>query len=150
MHSFTLLDEDPRDIKDELMPLLEASWATMKGSYPYTQLKPNFDVYLGLLDAHMLKLFTARFDGGLVGFALVLLTTHPHHEDDLVGTLDTIFVQPNFRSRGTADRLLQFVEHTLRTLNVRTIVIASRDDLHERWLKFKGYQRAETVLERRL
>lgn len=148
--SLILMEENPRDIKDELMPLLEASWETIKSSYPYSQLKPDFDMYLRLLDADMLKMFTARFDGALIGYALVLLTTHPHRADELVGTIDTIFVLPNFRSRGTADRLLHFVEHTLRMLSVCSIAIASRDDRHERWLKFMGYQHVETILERRL
>lgn len=148
--SLTLAEENARDIKEELTPLLEASWESIRDDYPFSRLAPNFDAYMTLLDAGMLKLFTARFDELLIGYALVILTTHPHREDDVVATVDTIFVQPNFRSRGTADSLLRFVERTLRALNVCSLVIASRDERFERWLKFEGYQRAETILERRL
>lgn len=142
--------EKARDLKDEIQPLLAENWKDVQGGYPDSTLGPKYEFYFGLEDAGALRIFTARVDGRLAGYAIVFLTTHPHREDDLVGSIDSLFVLREFRHSESAKRLLHFAEETLRVLGVYSLTMVARYKRLERWLGMAGYTQVETVWERRL
>ena len=142
--------EDARVIKDEIAVILEENWRAVGHAYPDSKLRPDIDLYLTLAGHGVLKLFTVRVAKQIVGYAAVLLSRHPHRMDDLVATIDSIFVLPDFRGGGVAARLLQRIENDLRALGVSLLAIGARDDRFERWLRLAHYARVETVWERRL
>lgn len=148
--SFTFSIEKARDIKDEIQPLLVENWKEVQAGYPNSKLQPRYDLYYGLEDAGALRIIVSRMDGILVGYVVVILTTHPHREADLVGAIDTVYVLPEFRFAGSAAKMLHFVEDTMRDQGVYSLTMVARDKKVERWAGIIGYRQVETVWERRL
>jgi GNAT superfamily N-acetyltransferase len=139
-----------RNVQSEIAPIVEESWKELKDSYSSSKLRPDVALYMRLEEQGLLKVFTARHDDMLVGYALVLVMAHPHRTDDLVGAVDTIFVLPEFRFGGTASRFLHYVEAQLKLMGVCLLSIVSRDARIARWLQFSAYKPVEQVYERRL
>ena len=150
MHNLRFAMESARDVAAEMEPLIRENWKTVESSYISSKLQPDIDLYLSLAEKDALKVFTARKNEFLVGYALVLIMRHPHRIGDLVGAVDTIFVMPEFRGGGSASALLRFVESQLKGLGVCLLSIIARDARIERWLKFADYRQVEKVFERRL
>ena len=148
--SLTFSVAKARDIKDEIQPLIVENWRDVQAGYPDSKLQPRYDFYYDLEDAGALLIIVARMDGILVGYAIVILTAHPHRSADLVGSIDTVYVLPEFRFAGSAARLLHFAETTLRDQGVYSLTMVARTKLVERWAGIIGYRQVETVWERRL
>jgi hypothetical protein len=142
--------ESAADLEHEIAPLVTENWRSVEASYSSSKLRPNVALYVSLSDQGILKLFTARHDALLVGYALVLVMQHPHRVDDMVGAVDTIFILPEFRFGGTASSFLHYVETQLKLLGVILVSITVRDARVERWLRFSSYRPVEQVFERRL
>ena len=142
--------ETAHAVRDEIVPLLAENWKAVRDSYPESKLRPNFALYLALEDNDTLRVFTARMNGILVGYVVVVLVQHPHRIDDRVGTVDTMFILPEFRFGGTALRLLRFVEKTLKDNGTCSLTMVAHSQLIERWLRQVGYRQTETVWERAL
>jgi GNAT superfamily N-acetyltransferase len=56
------------------------------------------------------KLFIAREDDRLIGFALYVMQHHLHHADQYVAHCTMIGVRPEFRNQGIGRSLIEFAE----------------------------------------
>lgn len=142
--------EHLRDLEQEAAPLLARNWSEVADSYPGSALKPDWDTYRLLEDSGALRIVTARVDGKLVGYAAVLVHTHPHRVDDRVGTVDSLFVLPEYRSFGTAAGLLEEAQKQLKEDGVASLAIAARSPKVARWLDMSHFRKVETIYERSL
>ena len=151
MPEITFDEERADSIRHEIEPLLKENWSAVSVSYPTSRLKPDFDLYLLLAEQGAIRIFAARSDGALVGYAVVLVNAHPHRVDDIVGTIDTVFVLPEFRAGGTAGKLFRLIEGRLKTDGVLSLTAVARDKHFADWLRIAaGYEQVETVWERTL
>lgn len=134
----------------EIAPLLRGAWAEANSSLPYP-LAPNMDLYCELEERNILRIFRARADGALVGYAIIFIAPRPHNRERLVGVLDVIYVAPEHRRQGVALGLLTFAESALKAEGIATLSIGARDDRFARWLRMTGgYRYAETIYEKEL
>lgn len=144
----TFASEQAAAVRPEIYPLLQENWKEVTESYPDSVLKPNFEFYLAL--GERLRLFTARVDGMLVGYVVVMVIQHPHRTNDTVGAIDTMYVLPVYRTSGRPKSLLRFAEDSLRDEGVKYLTFSVRTSPHERWLRGLGYRHTETIMERKL
>jgi GNAT superfamily N-acetyltransferase len=151
MLDFTFTVEPVAAVEQEIQPLLQEHWALISSEYSRSTLRPNVDMYRQFDDAGALRLFCVRANGYLVGYATVFIAPHPHRADELAGTMDTFYVQRDFRSGGTAAAFLGYIEKVLRTAHVATVGLAVRDPLVARWFRVAGqFKPVETIMERSL
>jgi len=144
----TFQHERAAPILDELTPVLAESWRTVQPGYPNSKLKPDVSMYLELDASGVLRVITMRVDDILVGFALLLVMTHPHRMDDTIATVDTLFIMPAHRNDAAAVLFLRFMEHWLRERKTYSLTVAARDSRFARWLQMAGYSGVETILEK--
>lgn len=106
----------------------------------------DVDLYRKMEDASILKIFTARFDGVLVGYMVVILTPDIHARGEFIVADDGFFMHKDFRGNGYGVGLLEFSENCLRQdghkrFHISTMAKKPIDDL----LVAKGY----TLIERK-
>lgn len=113
----------------ELEELFPAHYEEM--ALDKNKVKPQADVerYIGLEEAGMLHLVTARVNEKLVGYFVWFVLGHIHYRDSgLMGYVDMYFVVPEYRN-GIGGKLLIFSEHTLRDKGVRKLYLSTK--LHQ-------------------
>ena len=106
---------------EEFLPLAERHWEEV--GHDGWKCNPSKQFYFGLEEAGDLVMVTARDEGVLVGYVIVLVTTHPH-SGEILASVDGIYVMPSHRGGGLSAPLLECVEDvgsfigaTLLTIN---------------------------------
>jgi GNAT superfamily N-acetyltransferase len=151
MHTeFAFSIEAAQTLIPEIEPLVQENWESVARDYPMSRLNPNFGFYVALQESGQLRVFTSRQDGVLVGYALVYIIAHPHRADDLVATIETIFIKKHARSSGHAANFLAHIEDELRMMGAVMLSLGSRNERYDRWIRMRGYHLAERVWERSL
>jgi hypothetical protein len=79
--------------KDDAAILLEQHWEEIALNKGAIKLNPDWDTYFDLEDKGNLKIFTAREDGKLVGYFVVLCRHHLHYKDHLFAFNDVLYLQ---------------------------------------------------------
>jgi len=107
----------------------------------------------------VLRIYTARDDGALVGYALfVFIWKHPHYRTISLASNDILWVKPDSRGAGIASGLADFFEKDIQNLFLR-FALSGRGIVHIRaktkhaalskMLEARGYQsdeRGHTIL----
>jgi GNAT superfamily N-acetyltransferase len=141
---------DIKTLAPRIAPLLQAAWTEANSALPYG-LSPNMDMYCEMEERNILRLFVARVEGVLVGYAIAFIAPRPHNTERLVGVVDVIYVDLDHRRRGVAHGLLTFAENALRAEGIHTLSLGARDERFARWLRISGgYKYAETIYEKEL
>lgn len=150
MPEYNFQVEPAQDLVHEIDPLLHEGWSTVKDDYPTSRFNPNYAFYVAAQQAGSLRIFTSRAKGKLVGYALVYLIVHPHRADDIVASVETLFIRPSARGAGHAQNFLGYIENELRMIGASWLCCLSRDQRYDRWLAMRGYRPSERVWERSL
>jgi hypothetical protein len=151
MLELTFSAETLYQVEEEIQPLLLENWGVVAVCYPESTFAPSMQVYRDLDAAGRLGIFTVRYEGRLVGHAIVFHVNPPHRSLELVGVVDAFFIQEAYRKGGSALAFLRYVEESLAELGLQALYFGSRDPLVCRWMKsIARYDPAESVFERRL
>lgn len=124
-------------VKQEIQPLIEEHWELVALNKGSIKLNPDWKQY-ALLDAQgVLKIFTARDNGSLVGYFILLVNNSLHYKDHIFAVCDIIFVTPSARAGATGYNLLKYaenwcVENNVSLMNINTKVHIPFDKLLER------------------
>lgn len=112
--------------KEDMKPLLDKHWAETEPNQDTIKLDPDWKHYSALDSAGILRIFTARNNGDLVGYCVVMISKSIHHKDHLFASTDVIYVKPEFRKSTLGADLLKFSEAhckesgaSLMTLNMK-------------------------------
>ena len=121
-------------VKEDMKPLLEKHWEAVALNQGKIKLNPDWERYAELDASNVLRIFTARKDGKLVGYCVVLVSTSLHYKDHKFAINDVVFVLPEYRSGATGYHLIKTVEdHCLEDgvslLNINTKVHVPFDNL---------------------
>ena len=114
------------NVKAELIPLLEKHWELVALNQGEIKLNPNWKEYANLDAAGILRIFTARDDGKLVGYFVLMLSESIHYKDHLFATNDVIFVLPDSRAGATGYKLIKFAEEHCRESGVSLMMINTK------------------------
>lgn len=139
-----------RDIWDEVQPLLRAHWAEIT-FFPDVPIDPRRDVYETMDDAGVLRIFTVRHRGKLVGYVDYIVNPHMHYQSLRIAGQDLLFLLPEYRSGGVGGGLLAFSEQMLKKEGVHAVTQHVKKALDfSPLLLATGYAEMETTYVKRL
>lgn len=134
------------EVVGEIGPLLEAHYAEVAAP---GRMNPDHDAYAGLAQNGVLRIYTARRNAELVGYATFILAASNLHNRGLkYASVDMLYVAPG--SRGlTGTRLMRYAERELKGEGIQLIslVVPKKNDwmpLAERW----GYEAEGTSMHK--
>jgi len=133
--------------EQEVTPLAELEWE--ESGHPTETLVIDWDSYFALEEVGRLKFFTARKDGLLIGYFVVIITSPLTTKGELVGSYDAVYVHKDYRKSTVTRRLFKFVEACMKEDGIyRLIASSSSKNPIGRFLNRLGYKEIETKYER--
>jgi len=99
------------DAWDEALPLMLANHDET-GALPGCDFAPDREKFEKIDELGMIRAFTARINGVLVGYAVFIVSPHLHYRDLVWGVQDVVFVLPAHRGRA-AIRFLRWQDEEL-------------------------------------
>lgn len=135
------------DVIGEIQPLLHEDWNEIGDEH--LPLNVDFDTYADLEDAGLLRIFTARIKGELVGYFVVIFTPSLHSKGKLLAINDTIFVSKTHRNKMIGPRLFRFAEKCIKEdgHDRLYIVATEKHGIGDNLLRM-GYKKIETRYEK--
>lgn len=139
--------EDVRDLWSDLWPLLREHYKRV-AHYEDIPLNPSVEQYNALQDVGMLRCYTAREDGELIGYAVFFVRPHIHYADSLMAAQDVLF-----HKRGALGLrgLVKFADQQLRGEGVQLVshhIKAAHD--FGAILERQGYELMDLIYVKRL
>lgn len=114
-------------VKPDLIPLLDNHWKETEPNKDTILLDPDWREYARLDQQNILHIFTAKDEGKLIGYCVVMISRSIHHKDHVFASTDVIYVKPEYRKTSTGSDLISFAEKhckqngvSLMTLNMKT------------------------------
>lgn len=141
--------ESVSKIKHELEPIIKLHWEQIALNQEKIKLNPDWNQYFAVEKLGMLKLFTVRDNGELVGYFCVIMNRGLHYADHVFAACDVIYVKPDKRAGLTGYRLIKYAETELKKLGVSVLAINTKvhmpfDSLMDRM----GYSNTERLYQK--
>ncbi len=139
-------EETVEEIIPDIKPLLEDHWEEVAINQDKIKLNPDFEAYKALGSSGKAKFYSARVDGELVGYFVVIVNKHIHYSDHIFAYNDVIYIKDELRDSGVGKRLIQFAEDMLKQDGVSVLVINTK--VHQPFdglMRHIGYTLAERV-----
>ena len=74
----------------------------------------DFDLYRKVEEVGRLRIFTAREEGRMVGYLICILMHSQQRKSLRMAHEEAFYVDPDFRRNGTATKLMEFAEESLK------------------------------------
>lgn len=118
---------------------------------PYP-INPDWDQYKAIEGAGLLLVITARDDGKLAGYFVVIISPNITCAGEKMAFGATLYLKKEYRSGTFAGlKLIRMAEQKAQEYNCATIMISSPAiQPIDKFLKRKGYSETETLFSRRL
>lgn len=142
----TYQQESIASYRQEAEALLELHWEEIALNKHAIKLNPDWDAYYQLEDTGHLKIFTARSDGKLVGYFVVICRNHLHYKDDVFAFNDVLYLHKDYRKGLAGAKLMKFAEKCLKEDGISVLVVnTKRHKPFDILLSWLGYKHAENV-----
>jgi GNAT superfamily N-acetyltransferase len=133
--------------EQEVTPLAELEWE--ESGHPTHTLVIDWDSYFALEKMGRLKFFTARKEGLLVGYFVVIITSPFTTKGELVGCYEAVYVHKDYRKSMVARRMFKFVEDCMKEDGIyRVVASSSAKNPIGNFLNRMGYDEVETKYEK--
>lgn len=140
---------------------LEDAWPDMEAlfrahyeeiaHYKDIALAPNAAAYRKLASRGVMRAYTVRDAGDLVGYAVFLVRRNPHYWGSLQAIQDVLYLEPAYRRGMTGVRLLRHAEERLRAEGVQVVYHhVKRTNRMGELLERLGYEHVDQVYAKRL
>lgn len=113
------------DAIHEALPLLKKNWEETGDGGDF---EPNFDQYFAMERAGVIKFFSARRDGALIGYLSIFVTPELHCTRRKTAISDAFWVHPLEREGWVGYKLLSLCEEGLREFGVSRIDLMPKID----------------------
>lgn len=110
----------------EMRALIEDHWREIALNQERIKLNPDWEAYAELDASGVMKIFTARDDGALVGYFVVFCRRHIHYVDHIFAHNDIIYLRPEYRRGMVGARLIKFAEKCLADDGVSVLLINTK------------------------
>lgn len=114
------------DVQEELQEHIHNHYEEVAGWKDKVKLNPDYDSYNTLSDAGILQVYTARCEGVLVGYNIMITHTNLHYSDHLYAVNDIIYVAPEHRVKGLGGELIKYSEEELSLEGVSVIIMNTK------------------------
>ena len=138
------------DVMAEAVPLLMEQ-KTELAAYQDIEFNPDWERYTRAEKEGFLRVYTAREDERLIGYAVFFVDRNMHYQDSLQAKQDVFYVEQDRRGAAVGSALIQYSEQHLKLEGVQ--VIHHHAKLHTAFgvlLERSGYVKLETILSKRL
>jgi len=126
MNDYQLQLEYVSDVMEEIEPLLEQHWDEVAVHKDKIKLSVDWDTYHSLEKTGDIGLYTARHQGDLVGYFVVICKHHLHYKDHIYAVSDVVFVHPDHRKTKLGYSLLKYAEDDLKGRGVSVLVVNTK------------------------
>jgi len=140
--------ETVRDTYEEAKPLLVEHYLEI-AHYQDIPLEPDYASYASLEDAGITRVYTARNEGELIGYAVFFVRKNIHYSSSLQAIQDIIYIHPKYRGQG--GRFIVWCDAQLKAEGVQ--VVYHHVKASHNWgplLERIGYQLIDHIYGRRL
>jgi L-amino acid N-acyltransferase YncA len=140
--------EPVTEVWDEAVSLTQANHGET-GVLDEGPFDPQAESYVNLDTTGLLRLFTMRDEGVLVGYQVFIVSPHLHYPSMLWASQDVVYVAPRCRGRA-AVRFMRWVDEQLKNEGAHVILrhVSRKLDFH-RTLERMGYYEQEVAYVRR-
>ena len=138
------------DLVKELCFLTKLSWKEAACA-PDSNYDPDWEKYTQLNEMNLLRLFTVRQDGSLVGYITFIVSPTLHSKNTIHALHDSMFILKLNRKNGTAKDLISYAEGKLKLDGVHTMVMTVM--IHRDFsvtLKNLGFKQSESSFLKRI
>lgn len=141
--------ENIANVRREIEPLLEQHYKEIALNKDIIKLNPDWRAYAQLDAINGLRIYTARKDGKLMGYFVVIVSRSLHYKDHLFANNDVIFLTKTARKGLTGVKLVKYAIESLKAegvtkLHVNTKMHQPFDPIMERL----GFEEIETVFSK--
>lgn len=135
---------------EEMMPLVERHYDELSRDKDIP-LDPRHDRYKQLDENELIKLYTLRESGELIGYAIFLIGHNLHYQSSYQAVQDVIFIVPERRG-GPGAKFIAWCDEQLQSLGVQKVVHHVKEDICDfgPLLMSMGYIKTDILYSRRL
>lgn len=132
----------------EIYPLFMEHWHEI-AHYKDIPLDPDVELYHRMDSMGMMRVFTAREEGKLVGYSVYFVRSNPHYKSSIQANQDVLFIQKD--KRGFGRDFIKWCDEQLKNEGVQ-IVHHHVKKAHDfgPMLKRMGYELVDLIYARRL
>tara|TARA_R100001198_G_scaffold95706_2_gene82591 strand:+ start:48 stop:494 length:447 start_codon:yes stop_codon:yes gene_type:complete len=111
----------------------------------------DWESYFILEQQGKLKFFTARKEGLMIGYFLVVVVAPLTTKGELMGLYDAVYVHKDYRKSTVGKRLFKFVETCIKDDGISKVIASSSNkNPIGNFLSRMGYREVETKYEKEL
>ena len=133
-------------VKDDALYLLDLHYNEIALNQNKIKLNPDWDVYKELEQEGKLKIFTARDNGTLVGYFVVVVGVNMHYKDHTFACNDVIYLHKDYRKGFAGIKLIKFAKKCLTEDGVSVLTINTKvHQPFDRVLERLGFKLIERV-----
>lgn len=141
--------ENLAKVRREIEPLLMEHWNEIALNKDIIKLNPDWREYARLDELNALRIYTARKDGELMGYFVIMVSRSLHYKDHLFANNDIVFLTKPARKGLTGLKLVKFAIESLKAEGVTKLHINTKthqpfDPIMERL----GFEEIETVFSK--
>lgn len=114
-------EETYDQVIDEIKPLLEDHWEEIALHKDTIKLNPDYDKYEKMFKSGQMRIVTARDDGKLVGYCILMLYHHIHYKDQFMAMDDIFFIAKDYRKGLTGVKLFIKTEEIMKQYGVKKL-----------------------------
>lgn len=143
--------ESLSQVKGDILPLLDEHWDEVAVNKDTIAMNPCWDTYAALESVNKLGIFTARLDGELIGYFVIVASENPHYKGHIFGVNDVIYLKPEYRGTYLGSNLITFAENTAKEVGVSVLVINTKTHVpFDGVLNRLGFTHIENVYSKKL
>jgi hypothetical protein len=141
--------ENLAKVRREIEPLLMEHWNEIALNKDIIKLNPDWREYARLDELNALRIYTARKNGELMGYFVIMVSRSLHYKDHLFANNDIVFLTKPARKGLTGLKLVKFAMESLKAEGVTKLHINTKthqpfDPIMERL----GFEEIETVFSK--
>lgn len=139
------------ELHAEMAPLLALHWREI-AAFQDIPLEVDVDRYSAMEAGGALRLFIARQDGKMVGYACFVVSTNAHYRGSLQAVQDVLYVDPACRCSTIGLRLIRHCDEEMAREGVQVVLQhakVAQPALHA-ILPRLGYQAVDMIYAKRL
>ena len=113
-------------VVEDAKELLERHWEEIAVNKDKIKLNPHWEAYVDLEDKGQLRIFTARENGKLIGYFVVIIGVNLHYKDHVFAVNDILYLHSSWRKGLTGVKLIKFAEKCLKLEGVSVMSINTK------------------------
>lgn len=136
-------------IKEDISFLIQDNYDEVEIDTDKLKLMLDWDSYEKLQSVEMLHIYTARLQGIMVGYLVMVTTPSLHCLGEVMALSDVVYVAPKHRVGNVGTSIIKYAESDLHRLGASTMHITTKAHApFDKLLERQGFTFAEKVFQK--